>query len=1605
MMRLHLLTCLLVALHSFSFAAINPSTAPAHSSTAINLSIDSIHQINCSRATGYLSVVANGGVQPYTYNWSNGNTGPVATSLTVGTYTITVTDATNATDILSVEITEDFSLPTADAGEDFTVTCDNSVFFITGSGSTGPEFLYHWTASDGGIIKADTNTLRPTLSHIGTFTLTVTNSTNGCTASDLVTVTALHEPPTVTATGGVFNCSYPVTLTSTFPSTNTIFVWNGPGGYVSNQLNPQVSIVGTFKIKVTDTITTCINTANAIVTADTAKPTVLPIGGTLNCMQSSVTLSGTYGPSGVTFAWSGPGGFTSTLQNPVVSVPGNYVVIVTNPANGCSKVGFALVGSNFVPPTANATVSGMITCTAIAVQLNGSGSPAGITFSWTGPLGYTSSLQNPVVSTPGLYTLTTRNPVNGCTATAAVTVTSNTTPPGVTATGGLKTCLNPGVTLTASSSTFGLVYKWAGPSNYMSNLQNPTVLLAGTYTVTATNPTNGCNSTATAVVTQNTTVPNLTASGTTVSCYVPDPHIVASSTTPGVTFFWEGPAGFTSNIASPTVSVGGAYTVTATNPVNGCTNARTVAVNENLATPVVYAGDDRTLNCNFSTILTNPVGTSTGSNITYLWTTFDGNIVSGATTLYARLDEIGTYTLTVKNTTSGCMVMDSMIVEQASDLTVAAEVLANVSCNGESNGSAKANVTGGASPFTYIWSNGAQTATINNLSIGAYTVTVSDSQGCLATSSATITQPAVLVASVSSTNQTQVGVNNGSASVSPSGGVGPYAVLWSNGGTFLTIMNLAPGAYTVTVTDSKGCTASNTVNVNPVNCTITGNITTVNLNCASIHNGSATANITGAPGPFTYVWSNGAQTRVANDLDAGNYTVTATSTNGCTLVLTTQITSPQALSLSVVSNMGVSCSGQTNGAATMSASGGVSPYTYSWSNNTTGANLANVAIGTYTCTVSDANGCSSTQTTTITSPQPVALAMASKTDVPCIDSQTGSITLAASGGTSPYNYLWSNSAIGATANGLGLGTYTCTVTDSHGCSKTQSAQIVSTDNVPPQLILKNISLALNASGSASVTAAMFDNGSFDQSCSIVNWTVSPTSFNCSNLGTNTITLTATDKNGNTATGTAVLTIVDDLPPTLTCPVNQTAMACASIVNFPAPQFQDNCSGGSGLTQTNGLPSGASFPVGVTLQKFSYTDAGGNTATCEFTVTVTGGLTAQMHTTPASCVDNCDATALLSILGGGTASSVIWSNGQTGLNAVGLCPGTYFATVTDANGCTQNFSAEISHLDLQPPSIFCPNDVVVGFCNATVNYNAPQVLDNCVIDLQNLQMTSGLPSGIVFPFGSTVQVFKYTDGSGNTAECSFTVTVHLAASINSSATQVSCSYDCNGSATVDVSGGNGPFGILWSNGTAGAVAANLCPGSYDFTVTDGDGCQQNQSVTLFQPTAISLVAANVFNDHNNAGTGSIFIVASGGTFPYQYAWTRDGVPFASTQHVFDLFAGEYSLTITDANGCIFVSPLFVVTSTVPTQEAANDLNWEIYPNPVQSELYIKMQPIDARISVFDVSGRLILEQDLNDASADGYKLDLSTAPEGMLMVRLSTKQGLYTKMVMKVDSVH
>ena len=1496
---------------------------------ALTLQTDSIHHVNCLRPTGYLSVKAGGGDPAYTYDWSNGLTGPVASSLAPGFYTITVTDALGATAVASATILEDLAPPTAHAGADFTTQCANSVVSLSGSGSVGVLFNNLWVASNGGIIQSGANSLSPVIKHSGTYILKITNTGNGCAASDTILVGATFQPPSAVATGGTIKCSAPiVTLNATFNSGDIIYEWHGPAGFISGALNPQVGIPGTYSFVLTDTVTTCAGFANAPVIIDTISPAAAAGGGgIITCAQPTVALTGGGSPAGVTFAWTGPNGFASSLQNPVVNAPGNYVLTVTAPQNGCTATSGIHVTANIAPPVASASVNGVLTCVTNSVQISGNSAPASVSFSWTGPNGYTSNAQNALVFAPGLYVLTVKNPQNGCTATASATVNSNTTLPGVTAAGGVKTCANPTVMLTASSNTAGVGYSWSGSGGFSSNQQNPVVGQAGIYSVTVTNYVNGCVSSTTVNVTQNLTPPTVTASSATVTCNNPNPQVIASAQVSGATFSWTGPGGFTASIPNPQVSAGGYYTVTATSPVNGCSTLLSVYVNENTTPPFANAGEDRSLSCVFASVLANPIGTSMGNNFTYQWTTWNGHIVSGANSLYARFDTVGDYTLTVKNTQNGCTAADSMVVTQTPPVTAGAAQLNAVSCNGGNNGSAKATGGGGNGNYNYAWSNGATTATVNNLAAGTYFITITDGEGCSATTSVTITQPTALQANIATTPQMMAGVNNGTAAVVPSGGTAPYTVKWSTGAITFNIGALAPGNYTVTITDNKGCTFAKTATVNAVICAITGSVATTNVTCFGSNNGSATANISGATGTVFYMWSNNTMAKTASNLAPGNYSVTATDANGCSMTISTQITGPQQLTTGIA--------GQTN--------------------------------------------------------------------VLCQNSQTGTATLGVSGGVSPYTYAWSNGSNGVTASGLGVGNYSCKVTDANGCSKNQSVQITATDNNPPQLVLKNITVALNANGLATLNPALFDNGSTDE-CGITGWTSTPAAFDCEQKGAHVVTLTATDGNGNTASGTAVVTVVDNITPALTCPQNISVSSCAAQVAFNLPSVSDNCPLSGPASLQSGLPSGAIFPAGTTLEVYAYTDLSGNAGSCSFSVTVSEDISLDVSSTPASCAaacngsatvtatggmaplqytwnngwngatasglcpgdytviatdasgcsrsqvvsvaakndpvfsvsttitastcgGACDGSVLLEVSGGNVPVSVQWNNGQSGIALAGLCAGNYAVVLTDASGCSEQHSVQIPVLDTEAPALICPADVTTGFCHAVVTFALPQILDNCPVDLQQVQLITGLPSGATFQVGTTTEKFRYTDTGNNSGECSFTVTV---------------------------------------------------------------------------APQLALTVNQVLNDAGGSGTGSISISVSGGVAPYSFNWTRNGQSFASTKDLTGLFAGQYAVTITDAEGCTVTGLSLTVSSSVSAGEPEQHLFWSLYPNPATTEVYVKTNELlrdHLRLDILDATGRLLREQEIQ-LSADPVLISLDGLPGGLLLFRLSGENGTTTRVLVK-----
>ncbi|MBN8861270.1 MAG: SprB repeat-containing protein, partial [Sphingobacteriales bacterium] len=248
-------------------------------------------------------------------------------------------------------------------------------------------------------------------------------------------------------------------------------------------------------------------------------------------------------------------------------------------------------------------------------------------------------------------------------------------------------------------------------------------------------------------------------------------------------------------------------------------------------------------------------------------------------------------------------------------------------------------------------------------------------------------------------------------------------------------------------------------------CNITSGISSqINVSCSGGSNGSATVSASGGAAPYTYSWApSGGTAATATGLAAGSYTVTITDNIGCTKTQTVNITQPAAITSSIVSQTNIACNGGSTGAATITASGGTGTLTYNWTpGNPTGDGTASVSglpAGTWTCTITDANSCTKTQSVTITQPSVITSSVSSQTNVSCNGGSNGSATITASGGTGPYIYSWAPSGgTAATATGLAAGPYTVTITDANACTKTQSVTITQ-----PAVITSGVSSQTNVS--------------------------------------------------------------------------------------------------------------------------------------------------------------------------------------------------------------------------------------------------------------------------------------------------------------------------------------------------------------------------------------------------------------------------------------------------------------------------------------------------------------------------------------------------------------
>jgi gliding motility-associated-like protein len=470
----------------------------------------------------------------------------------------------------------------------------------------------------------------------------------------------------------------------------------------------------------------------------------------------------------------------------------------------------------------------------------------------------------------------------------------------------------------------------------------------------------------------------------------------------------------------------GTYTVNITD-ANNCPGSTTVNISQPTALAATATATPSACGAGTGTATVTASG-GTGT-YTYSWSP------SGGSAATASNLSPGAYTVTVTDGNS-CTTNATANVSATNGPTISVVSSTNVSCNGGNNGSATVSATGGSGTLTYSWTPGNLSGTNqNNLAAGTYTVTVTDGSGCSNATSVQITQPAAIVLNAGTTVPADCGVNNGSASITASGGTGNLSYAWSpNVSTTASATNIASGNYTVTVTDQSACSATiNVVVPNSNGPTVTIQNTN-NVSCFGLNNGSATANVTGGTAPYTYFWSpSGGSLANASGLSAGTYTVSVTDVDGCIGSASVTITAPNAIA--ITETIIDSDCASNNGQISVVASGGSGPYTYAWQPNSSSSSTVNgLAAGTYTVTVTDAQNCSATETyiVDVQGTIPVSVSPSSATIF-----EGESVVLTASGGISytwtPSNGLSCDDCAETTASPSSSTIFTVTATDASGC--------------------------------------------------------------------------------------------------------------------------------------------------------------------------------------------------------------------------------------------------------------------------------------------------------------------------------------------------------------------------------------------------------------------------------------------------------------------------------------------------------------------------------------------------------------------------------------------
>ncbi len=1419
--------------------------------------------------SGTITVSATGGTGTITYSLNGGaaQTSGVFTDVPAGSHVITVSDANGCMAICNQDLVDPAAL-TCTVTEDQTASCgmNNGQATVTAMGGS-PAYTYLWDNSE--------TTATATSLVAGSHSVTVTDN-NGCETVCLININ------TTTGLSCEITSSVDVSCNGTNDGAASVAATGGmtPFTYSWSNGASTASISGlsggSYSVTVTDA-DNCSVVCSVEIAEATALVCDLNKDQDISCnglSDGAATVAASGGVPGYTYEWS-TGELTASAT---MLVAGMNSVTVTD-ADGCTTI----CNVDIIEPAA-------VTCSvdAFTNPLCAGESTGTLTVSASGGTGVLSfSLNGGAPQASGAFTNVPAGnheivvtDENGCSTSCTQTLTDPAVFTCSVVEDQSASCdMNDGeATVTPAGGTPGYTYLW----DNTETTATATMLTAGSHSVTVTDA-NGCTTSCLVNINTTTGLSCEITSSTDVSCNGAgdgEVTVAGSGGTMPFTYTWSN-GGNTATISNLS---GGNYTVTVTDAA-GCTSVCSSEVAE--ATELICdltKGQD--ISCNGLTDGGASVTASGGvPGYTYAWS-------NGETTAAATMLVSGTNTVTVTDA-DGCTTTCEVDIIEPAAVTCSVDDFSNPLCAGESTGTITVSAMGGTGALTYSLDGGAaqSSGVFSSVAAGAHTIVVTDENGCTTSCSQTLTDPQNLTCTAIEIQSASCDMSDGQASVTGMGGTGIYTYLWDNTETTATATALSAGSHSVTVTDANGCETVCLVNINTTTglaCEITSS---TDVSCNGAADGEVTVLASGGTMPFTYTWSNGADTPTISDLSGGTYTVTITDAAGCTSVCSSEVAEATALICDLTKDQDITCNGLTDGGASVSASGGTPGYTYAWSSGETTAAATMLVAGMNGVTVTDADGCTTECTVEIIEPAVITCSIDDFTNPLCAGESTGTITVSAAGGTGALTYSLDGGAAQSSGvfSSVAAGAHTIVVTDENGCTTSCSQTLTDPQNLTCTAIEIQSASCDMSDGQASVTG-MGGTGMYTYL-----WDNTETTATAIALSAGSHSVTVTDANGCTTSCLVNISTTTGLTCEITSSTNVSCFGAGDgavtveAMGGTLPLIYAWSNGGDMPTISN--LSGGTYTVTIT-------DAAGCSVICSSDVTEATELICDLtKDQDISCNGLSDGGATVTASGGVPGYTYEWSTGETTASATMLVAGMNAVTVTDADGCTTECTVEI----VDPSVVTCmvddfTNPLCAAEASGTITVSASGGTGALTYSLDG---GAAQPSGVFTNVLAGPHTIVVTDANGCTTSCSQSLTDPEALSCSVVEDQMASCDMSDGQATVTVMGGTAVYTYLWDNTETTATALALNAGSHSVTVTDANGCTTSCLININSIAGLTCeITSSSDVSCNGAADGTVTVSTMGGTMPITFEWSNG----ATTASLTDLSGGMYSVTATDAAGC-------------------------------------------------------------------------------------------------------